>query len=55
MFLKVPVMIIILFGENNVLGQIYVNCGVGGGLQGLLYISHLLFIKTEYLQEHNLS
>ena len=28
-FLKVPVIIIIRLGENNVLGSIYINFGVG--------------------------
>ena len=28
-FLKVPVIIIIKIGENNVLGSIYINFGVG--------------------------
>ena len=37
--------IIIIFGENNVLGPIYMNLGGGrDGEHGLSYISRLLFI-----------
>ena len=64
-FLKVPVIIIILFCESNVLRLTHINILYtnfvgrrGGGVgceQGLLYILRLLFIKTENLQEHNLS
>ena len=53
-FLKVPAIIIISFGENNVLGQIYFGIyefrrpvGGVGGVLGLPYICRLLFIKTE--------
>ena len=52
-------MIIIKFGENNVLGTIYINIyhfplWAGGELHGAPYIFCLLFIKTENEQEHGL-
>ena len=58
-FLKVPVIIIMRFSENNVLGTIYINIyqfwGVcGGWLHGSHFIYCLLFIKTEKVQEHDL-
>ena len=59
MFLKVPVIIIIRFGENNVLGTIYISIYINfGGGRGK-YMVHLtlfclLFIKTEKLKEHDL-
>ena len=46
MFLKVPVIIIIRFGENDVLVTIYINFGGGlGELHGSPYIFGLLFIS----------
>ena len=55
MFLKVPVIIIIRFRKNNVLGTIYINFGGGqGGYMVHLIFFCLLFIKTEILQEHDL-
>ena len=57
MFLKVPVIIIIRFGEN-VLGTIYIDIyqfqGWAGVLHGSPYIFCLLFIKTKKVQEHDL-
>ena len=51
MFLKLPVIIIIRFGENNVLGPIFIDMSLfRGWVHGLLYISRFLFIKTEKLQ-----
>ena len=41
-FLKVPMIIIISFSENNLLGRIYINFVAG------------LFMKTGKLQEHGL-
>ena len=60
MFLKVPVIIILRFGENIVLGTIHIDIqyvNFGGGQGG--YMVHptflsLLFIKTEKLQEHDM-
>ena len=50
-FLKVPVIIIIRFGENNVLGTIYIDIykfgGGRGEVHGPPHIVFLLFIKTE--------
>ena len=46
-FLKVPVIIIILFGDNSVLGQIYIDIYINfGGKQGgcTRFILHLSFI-----------
>ena len=59
-FLKVPVIIIMRFGENNVLCKkyidIYMNFGGYGG--GDVHIPPnifcLLFKKTEKVQEHDL-
>ena len=52
-FLKIPVIIIIRFCENNVLGPILIN--FGGWRSGSLYISRLPLIKAKNLQEHDLS
>ena len=53
MFLKVPVIIIIRFGENNLLGTIYVDIYQfqrwARGLHGSPYVYCLLFIKVNYL------
>ena len=38
-FLKVPVIIIIRFGENNVLGTIYIHLRVGGEGYMIVYYS----------------
>ena len=51
--------IIMRFGENNVLGPKYINIYTfwgfaGEGLHGRPYIFCLLFIKTEKVQEHDL-
>ena len=51
-------MIIIMgFGENNVLGIIYIDMSFTGrfvaGLHGSPNIFCLLFIKTEKVQEHD--
>ena len=60
MFLKVSMIIIVIFGGNNVSGQIYIDvhqfCGWAGegGVHGFSYISRLMFIKTEKTQDHNL-
>ena len=59
MFLKVLVIIIMGFGENNVLGWKYIYIYqfqgfAGGGLHHPPYIFCLLFIKTEEVQEHDL-
>ena len=58
-FLKLPVIIIMKFGENNVLGRIHINIhisvGFDSGLHGSAYIFCLLFINTEKVQEHDLS
>ena len=59
----VPVIIIIRYGENNVLGQIYISININisqfrgwaEGAHGLPCISRLLFIRSEKLQEHDLS
>ena len=50
-FLKVPMIIIMRFGENNVLANME---GFAKALHGLPYICCLLFIKTEKVQEHDL-
>ena len=51
MFLKVPMMIIMRFGENNVLCPKYIDIYefqvVRGAVHGPLYIFCLLFKKTE--------
>ena len=56
-FLKVPMIIIIRFSENNVLGTIYIEIYQfqrrARGEHGSPYIFCLLFIKTE-VKEHNL-
>ena len=54
-FLKVPVIIIVRFGQNNVLETIYISIFVdfGGGWGGYmvrLAFLCLLFIKTEKLK-----
>ena len=58
MFLKVPVIIILRFGVNNVLGSKYIDIyqfrGLEGGLHGSPNIFCLLFIKTEKVQELDL-
>ena len=59
MFLKVPVMIVLRFGENNVVGPKYINIyEFWGGFEGDVHISPyifcLLFKKTEKVQEHDL-
>ena len=54
-FLKAPMIIIIKFGENNVLWQYILIWGFAEGIVGLPYISCFLFIKIEKLQEHDLS
>ena len=56
----VPVIIIIIFGENNVLGPVCIDIyqfrrWSGGGAYGLSYIYCLLFLKTEKLHEYDLS
>ena len=53
-FLKVPVIIIIRFGEN-VFGPIFVyqHVSILSVFHGLPYISSLLFIKTKKLQSMN--
>ena len=56
-FLKVPMILIILFFENNVLGTIYIDryrfWGLGGYMVHLTFFS-LLFLKMEKLQELHL-
>ena len=58
-FLKVLVIIIVRFGENNVLGPKYINIYkfwrfVGGVIHYMVHITFfLLFIKTEKVQEHD--
>ena len=50
MFLKVPVIIIIRFGANNVLWQILINIYIGDGLGGgacKWFILHSAFIIHE--------
>ena len=56
MFLKVPVIIILRFGENNVLGPKYIDIYQFRGLaEGEVHGSVLLlFIKTDKVQEHDL-
>ena len=59
MLLKVLVLIIMRFREDNVLGLKYIDIYkfwgfVGGGLHGPSYIFCLLFIKTEKVNEHDL-
>ena len=56
-FLNVPVIIIIRFGEHNLLGTIYINFGGGrrlGVINWFTLKKKLLFIKTEKLQEHEI-
>ena len=60
-FLKVLVIIILSFGENNVLEQKYIDIyrfqgfaeGGGAGVLGPTYF-FFLFIQTEKVQEHDL-
>ena len=51
-------MIIMRFGENNVLGPKYMDIyqfrRSWGGLKGIPYIFCLLLIKMEKVQEHDL-
>ena len=54
MFLKIPVIIMIRFGENNVLVTIYIIWAGGWGKYMVhLTLFCLLLIKTEKLQEHD--
>ena len=59
MFLKVPVKIILRFGENNVLGpkdiDIYLFLRFAEGVTREPYFFSLLFIKTGKVQEHDLN
>ena len=50
MFLKVPMIIIMRFGENNVLGPKYIDIyEFGGGTGGRTYSTvHFLFIQKNY-------
>ena len=52
MFLKVPVIIIVRFGENNVFGGV-----AGRGMGGTLFTLHLSFTinKNGKILEHDLS
>ena len=59
-FLNVPAIIIMIFGENNVLGTIYIDIHIyisiseaswRGWLHGSPYILFLLFMKSEKVQE----
>ena len=58
MFLKPPEIIIIGFGENNVLCPKYIDIyefrGGGREVHGPPYIFSLLFKKTKKVQEHDL-
>ena len=56
MFLKVLVIIIMRFDENNVsVPKYYINFRrVKGGVHGSPSIFGLLFIKLEKIKEHNL-
>ena len=52
----VPVLIINKFGENTVFGPIYIDMyKFLWWAHGLPYSSRLLFIKTEIIQEYDLS
>ena len=46
MFLKVPMIIVIRFGENNVLGPIYIN--FGEGWRHTWFILYFLFTIHKY-------
>ena len=53
-----PMIIIMIFGDNNVLCPKYINIyefwGYGGDVQGPPYNFCLLFKKTEKVQGHDL-
>ena len=57
-FQKVPVVIIMRFGENNVLLEYYIDTykfwGLNGGLHASPYIFCLLFMQSEKVKKHDL-